>query len=142
MTTESYQADNIFAKIMTGDIPCHKVYEDAETLVFMDILPASRGHCLVLPKAPSRNLLDIDETALNATMRTVQKVAKAAIKSLNADGVTIRQNNEAAGGQEVFHTHFHIMPRYLGDTLRAHDSSKTNHEELARLAKIIGAAIE
>ncbi|MEP3265412.1 MAG: HIT family protein [Hyphomicrobiales bacterium] len=142
MATESYQADNIFAKIMAGDIPCHKVYEDAETLVFMDILPASRGHCLVLPKAPSRNLLDIDETALNATMMTVQKVAKAVIKSLNADGVTIRQNNEAAGGQEVFHTHFHIMPRYLGDTLRAHDGSEPNHEELAALAKQIGDAIE
>lgn len=142
MGTESYQPDNIFAKILAGDIPCHKVYEDDATLVFMDILPASRGHCLVIPKSPSRNLLDIDESALNATMATTQKVSIAAMKALDADGVTIRQNNEAAGGQEVFHTHFHIMPRYDGVPLRPHDGSEPNHEELAATAHSIATAIE
>ena len=142
MVDETYQSDNIFAIIMAGDIPCHKVYEDTDTLVFMDILPASRGHCLVIPKSPSRNLLDIDGPALNTTILIVQKIAKAAMKALNADGVTIRQNNEAAGGQEVFHTHFHIMPRYHGEPLRAHDGSEPNHAELSALAQQINAAIE
>lgn len=142
MVAESYQSDNIFAKILSGDIPCHKVYEDDDTLVFMDILPASRGHCLVIPKSPSRNLLDVDIPALNAIMMTTQKVAKAAMKVLDADGITIRQNNEAAGGQEVFHTHFHIMPRYQGEPLRPHDGTAPDHEALTKIAQEIATAIE
>lgn len=142
MVDKNYQSDNIFAKIIAGDIPCHKIYENAGTLAFMDILPASRGHCLVIPKSPSRNLMDIEESALAAVMITVKKVTIAITKALKADGVTIRQNNEEAGGQEVFHTHFHIMPRYLGEPLRLHDGAEPNHAELADLAQQIGAAIE
>lgn len=142
MRTETYEADNIFAKIIAGEIPCHKVYEDAQTLVFMDIVPASRGHCLVLPKTPSRNLYDIGEQDLAAVMKTVKKVTLAIRKALRADGVTVRQNNEKAGGQEVFHTHFHVMPRYRGAPLRINDGRDADHEELAKIAKSIAAAIE
>ena len=141
MVADDYESGNVFAKIIAGDIPCHKVYEDAGTIAFMDILPASRGHCLVLPKSPSRNLYDISERDLAACMITLKKVVLAARTALNADGVTIRQNNEVAGGQEVFHTHFHVMPRYHGQPLRVHDGSAPNHAELAELAALIRAAI-
>lgn len=142
MVDKSYESDNIFAKIITGDIPCHKVYEDAGTFAFLDIMPASRGHCLVIPKAPSRNLFDIDGTALAAAMMTTQKVARAIMSALEADGITIRQNNEVAGGQEVFHTHFHVMPRYHGVGLKVHDGTMADHDELATIAAMIVEAIE
>jgi len=142
VVAENYISDNIFAKIITGEIPCHKVYEDADTLVFMDIQPASRGHCLALPKNPSRNLFDINDDDLVAVIKTVKKVILAIEKALGADGVTVRQNNEEAGGQEVFHTHFHIMPRYRGESLRMHDGSAPDHAKLAELARKIADAIE
>jgi len=142
MTLETYDSDNIFAKILAGDIPCHKVYEDAGTLVFMDILPASDGHCLVIPKAPSRNLLDAADGDMAACIATASKVSRAIMKALDADGVTLRQNNEEAGGQEVFHTHFHLMPRYEGQGLRVHDGSAADHPTLAATAAKIAAAIE
>lgn len=142
MTLETYDSDNIFAKILAGDIPCHKVYEDAGTLVFMDILPASDGHCLVIPKAPSRNLLDAADADLAACIATAAKVSRAIMKALDADGVTLRQNNEAAGGQEVFHTHFHLMPRYEGRRLWVHDGRAADHAALAATAAKIAAAIE
>lgn len=142
MSIEDYNSENIFAKIIAGDIPCHKVYEDAATLVFMDIMPASRGHCLVIPKAPSRNVLDCDDKDLSAIMSTSKKVANAIMKAMEADGITIRQNNESAGGQEVFHTHFHIMPRYEGEPLKVHTGDNIDHAELAAMAEQIAAAIE
>jgi len=142
MTLETYDSSNIFAKIIAGDIPCHKVYEDAGTLVFMDIMPASRGHCLVIPKTPSRNLLDARDSELAACMSTAAKVCRAIMKALDADGVTMRQNNEEAGGQEVFHTHFHLMPRYKGEGLRVHDGSAADHPALAEIAAKIATAIE
>lgn len=142
MTLETYDSDNIFAKIIAGDIPCHKVYEDAGTLVFMDIFPASDGHCLVIPKAPSRNLLDAADADLAACIATAAKVSRAIMKALDADGVTLRQNNEAAGGQEVFHTHFHMMPRYEDQRLWVHDGSAADHAALAATAAKIAAAIE
>lgn len=114
----AYDNDNIFAKILREEIPCHKVYEDEKTFVFMDIMPRSDGHCLVIPKAPSRNVLDIETEDLAAVASTVKKISKAAIKAFSADGVTLQQFNEAPAGQEIFHTHFHILPRYDGVKMR------------------------
>jgi histidine triad (HIT) family protein len=114
----AYDDQNVFAKILRGEMPCSKVYEDDETLAFMDIMPRGDGHCLVIPKAPSRNLLDISPDALAALMRTVQKIARAAVKAFDADGATIQQFNEPAGGQVVFHTHVHVLPRFEGVDLR------------------------
>ena len=116
----SYDSSNIFAKILRGEIPCHKVYEDADAIVFMDVMPQSPGHALVLPKAASRNLLDADPAVLAKIIPLVQKVAIAAKSAFNADGISIAQFNEPAGGQTVFHLHFHIMPRYEGQPLQMH----------------------
>ncbi|KUJ79943.1 HIT family protein [Ruegeria profundi] len=114
----AYDHENIFAKILRGEIPSTRVYEDDETLAFMDIMPRSDGHLLVIPKTPCRNLLDATPEQLAAVTATVQKLAKAVVKAFNADGVTVQQFNEAAGGQEVFHLHFHILPRQEGVAIR------------------------
>ena len=113
-----YDNDNIFAKILRGEIPNVTVYEDDATLCFMDIFPRSEGHCLVIPKTPCRNLLDATPEQLAACMKTANKVANAAKRAFDADGITLLQFSEAAGGQEVFHLHFHIHPRHAGDSLR------------------------
>ncbi|WP_170324562.1 HIT family protein [Ruegeria arenilitoris] len=115
----AYDPDNIFAKILRGEIPSTRVYEDDDTLAFMDIMPRSDGHLLVIPKTPCRNLLDATPEQLAVVMSTTQKLAKAVVKAFNADGVTVQQFNEAAGGQEVFHLHFHVLPRFEGVSLRA-----------------------
>jgi|TARA_B110000908_G_scaffold75945_1_gene91435 histidine triad (HIT) family protein len=114
----AYDDQNILAKILRGEIPCFKVYEDDETLCFMDIMPRSDGHCLVIPKTPCRNVLDATDAQLAAVMATVKKVANAAKTAFDADGITLQQFNEAAGGQEIFHLHFHIHPRHTGLPLR------------------------
>ncbi|MEM8837973.1 MAG: HIT domain-containing protein [Pseudomonadota bacterium] len=142
MSEPTYDPDNIFVKIIEGTIPCHKVYEDDDTLVFMDIMPASRGHCLVVPKAAGRNLFDCPDDALTKAILVMKKVAIAAKKALKADGITLRQNNEAASGQVVFHAHFHIMPRYEGEALIPHNPNQADHAELAQIAAQIAAAIE
>ena len=111
----SYDTNNIFAKILRGEIPCHKVYEDEHTLAFMDVMPQADGHTLVIPKSPSRNLLDADPAALGPLMASVQKVANAVRKAFGAEGMLIQQFNEPAAGQTVFHLHFHILPRNAGD---------------------------
>ncbi|QBF32354.1 HIT family protein [Thalassococcus sp. S3] len=113
-----YDQDNIFAKILRDEIPSIRLYEDAETLVFMDIMPRADGHCLVIPKTPCRNMLDATADQLAACMGTVQRLSHAAMKAFDADGVTLQQFNETAGGQEVFHLHFHILPRHAGVSLR------------------------
>lgn len=113
-----YDPENIFAKILKGEIPSAKLYEDDATYVFMDIMPRADGHCLVIPKTPCRNLLDASAAQLNAVMATTQKMAHAVRKAFDAEGVTIQQFNEAAGGQEVFHLHFHVLPRHDGVSLR------------------------
>jgi histidine triad (HIT) family protein len=139
--TMSYDSSNIFGKILRGEIPAHKVYEDDTALVMMDIFPQSRGHTLVIPKAPSRNLLDADPAALAAVMPVVQKVAKAVKQATGADGVRVAQFNEAAAGQTVFHLHFHVIPAYDGVPLGAHGSGKADDAEVAALAKAIAAAL-
>ncbi|MCZ4257627.1 HIT family protein [Sulfitobacter sp. PR48] len=114
----AYDDQNIFARILRGEIPSFKVYEDDETLCFMDIMPRTDGHCLVIPKTPCRNILDATPAQLAACMATVSKVANAAKKAFAADGITLQQFSEAAGGQEVFHLHFHIHPRHEGLPMR------------------------
>ncbi|MEO1108418.1 MAG: HIT family protein [Pseudomonadota bacterium] len=114
----SYDPDNIFAKILRGEIPSTRVYEDEDTLAFMDIMPRSEGHLLVIPKSPCRNMLDATPEQLSAVMATVQKLSHAVKQAFEADGVTIQQFNEAAGGQEVFHLHFHVLPRHEGISMR------------------------
>ena len=137
----SYDPSNIFGKILRGEIPAHKVYEDDIALVMMDIFPQSRGHTLIVPKAPSRNLLDADPAALAAVMPLVQGVAKAVKQATGADGVRLVQFNEAAAGQTVFHLHFHIIPVYEGTALAPHAGGKADDGELATLAKAIAAAL-
>ncbi|ANP36185.1 HIT family hydrolase [Phaeobacter gallaeciensis] len=114
----AYDSDNIFAKLLRGEIPSARVYEDDDTLAFMDIMPRADGHLLVIPKTPCRNVLDASPEQLAAVMQTVQKMGHAVLKAFDADGVTVQQFNEAAGGQEVFHLHFHVLPRKEGDKLR------------------------
>ncbi len=114
MTAVEYDKDNIFAKILRGDMPSFKVYEDKETYVFMDIMPRGDGHSLVIPKEGFRNILDGSPEAVARVHQTVQKVAKAAVNAFDADGITIQQFNEDAGGQIVFHYHVHVIPRHAG----------------------------
>jgi len=113
----AYDTNNIFAKILRGELPCHKVYEDEHTLAFLDIMPRSPGHTLVIPKAPARNILDIAPDSLAHVIRTAKKIAIAGKKAFNADGITLQQFSEQAGGQVVFHLHVHVMPRVEGVAL-------------------------
>lgn len=110
----SYDNDNIFAKILRGEIPSEAVYEDADTLAFMDIMPRAEGHVLVIPKTPARNMLDASPEQLAACLATVQKVSHALLKAFGATGITLQQFNEDAGGQEVYHLHYHVLPRHDG----------------------------
>ena len=137
----SYDPSNIFGKILRGEIPAHKAYEDETALVMMDIFPQSRGHTLIVPKAPSRNLLDADPAALSAVMPLVQKVARAVKQVTRADGVRLAQFNEAPAGQTVFHLHFHVIPIYEGVPLGAHGGGKADDADLAALARDIAAAL-
>ena len=113
-----YDDQNIFAKILRGEIPSITLYEDAETLCFMDIMPRADGHCLVIPKTPCRNVLDATPEQLSNVMKTVQTMSHAVMKAFGAEGVTLQQFNEDAGGQEVYHLHFHVLPRHAGVSLR------------------------
>lgn len=137
----SYDASNIFAKILRSEIPAHKVYEDGVALVMMDIFPQSRGHTLVIPKVASRNLLDADPATLAAVMPLIQRVAQAVKSASSADGIRLAQFNEAAAGQTVFHLHFHIIPAYDGAVLGLHGGGKADDAELAALAAEIAALL-
>ncbi len=139
MTT--YDTDNVFAKILRGELPCHKLYEDDMTLAIMDIMPRCDGHCLVIPKAPSRNLLDIAAGDIAAVMVTAQKMSHAVMTAFAAQGVTIQQFNEQASGQVVFHTHVHVLPRHDGVKLRPHTGEMADNDVLAANAEKIRAAL-
>jgi len=139
MTT--YDIQNVFAKLLRGELPSHKIYEDGKTIAIMDIMPRANGHCLVIPKAPSRNMLDIAPEDLNAVMATVQKMAHAVVKAFDADGITIQQFNESAGGQVVFHTHVHVIPRHEGVKLRPHTGEMADHNDLKEWAEKLRAAL-
>jgi len=137
----SYDPNNIFAKILRGELPCYKVYEDDKSFAFLDIMPRAPGHTLVLPKAPARNILDVSPADLAHVMTVAQKIAKAALKAYEADGITIQQFNEGAGGQVVFHLHVHVIPRKAGVAMKPPASVKEKPEALAEHAKKLAAAI-
>ena len=137
----AYDANNIFARILRGEIPCHKIVEDEHALAFMDVMPMIAGHCLVIPKKPSRNLLDADAGSLGPVLAVVQRVANAAIQAMGADGAQIRQYNETAAGQSVFHLHFHILPLKDGDSLQPHSGKMADPGVLAEHARIINSKL-
>ena len=137
----AYDDQNIFAKILRGELPSQKVCEDNHTLAIMDIMPRGDGHVLVLPKASSRNILDIDAANLARTMEAVQIVSRAVLKAFGADGVTVQQFNEPASGQVVFHTHAHVIPRFDGVKLRPHTGEMEDQAVLAANAQKIRTAL-
>ena len=141
MAEAVYDPDNIFAKILRGEIPSHRVYEDADTVAFMDVMPQGTGHILVVPKAPSRNLLDADPATLAKLFPVVQKLARAVKKAFAADGVTVMQFNEPASGQTVYHLHVHVIPRFEGIPLKPHSGEMEKPEVLAANADKIRAAL-
>jgi histidine triad (HIT) family protein len=141
MSGQTYDANNIFGKILKGEIPAHKVYEDEHTLAFMDVMPQAPGHLLVIPKIGSRNLLDADPAVLSNTILVVQKLAVAAKEAFEADGVIISQFNEQAAGQTVFHLHFHVVPRREGEPLKPHGSGMEDNAVLAANAEKVRAAL-
>jgi histidine triad (HIT) family protein len=137
----AYDQTNIFAKILRGELPCHKVYEDDRTFAFLDIMPRAPGHTLVLPKAPARNVLDVAPDDIAAVIKTAQKIAKVSVQVFGADGVTIQQFNEAAGGQVVFHLHVHVIPRKDGIAMKPPATVKEAPEVLAEQAKKLADAL-
>lgn len=139
--TMTYDDSNVFAKILRGELPSHKVYEDDRTLAFMDVMPRADGHVLVIPKAPARNLFDAVPDDLANLIQVVQKIGAAVKTGMEADGLTIQQFNETAGGQVVFHIHFHILPRWEGVPLRPHTGKMAPGEALAAHAEKIKAAL-
>jgi histidine triad (HIT) family protein len=138
----SYDPNNVFAKILRGELPANKVYEDDKTFAFLDIMPRAMGHTLVIPKAPVRTFLDIDPDDLASLMRTTQTIARAAVKVFSADGLTIQQFNEPAGGQVVFHLHVHVIPRKEGVALKPPASVKEDPAVLAAQASRLATALK
>jgi len=138
----AYDPNNIFAKILRGEFPCHKVYEDDKAIAFLDIMPRAPGHTLVLPKAPARNLLDIAPADLAHVMQVAQKIAQAQMRAFNADGITLQQFNESAGGQVVFHLHVHVIPRKDGIALKPPASVKEEAAVLSDQALKLAAALK
>jgi histidine triad (HIT) family protein len=137
----TYDTSNIFAKILRGEAPCVKLYEDAHSLAFMDIMPRTPGHALVVPKSPARNILDIEPGALAAMMPSVQKLAIAIKAAMVCDGISIQQFNETAAGQVVFHLHFHILPRWDGIALKPPGGPIEKSEVLSAHARAITKAL-
>ncbi len=137
----AYDDDNIFTKILRNEIPSTRIHEDENTLAFMDVMPRADGHCLVIPKAPSRNILDVEPRDMAAVMKTVQKVSRAVMRAFEADGLTIQQFNEQAGGQMVFHLHVHVIPRFNGVRLGPHTGIMADGDLLEANAEKIRAAL-
>ena len=138
---DAYDPNNIFAKILRGEMPCHKIFEDKHNFAFMDIMPRGAGHCLVLPKAPVRNILDADDAMLARLIAAVAKITRATKAAFDADGMTIQQFNEQAGGQIVFHMHVHVLPRFTGVALKPHSGQMEKPDILAEQAQKIRAAL-
>ncbi len=137
----SYDPNNVFAKILRGELPSHKVYEDDRAFAFLDIMPRAPGHTLIIPKAPARNLLDVPAADLAHVIQVVQKIAVAATKVFNADGITLQQFNETAGGQVVFHLHFHVIPRQDGVAMKPPATFKEETSVLSDQALKLAAAL-
>lgn len=138
----AYDDGNVFAKILRGEMPSERVYEDEHTIAFMDIMPRGDGHCLVLPKTPARNILDVKPEDLAHVAATTQTIARAVVEAFDADGVTVQQFNEPAGGQVVFHLHVHVIPRFEGVALRPHTGDMADGAELKANAERIRAALK
>ena len=138
----SYDPNNIFAKILRGELPAHKVFEDGKTFAFLDIMPRAPGHTLVIPKCPARNILDIAPDELAYLIKATQKIAQAVVKVFAADGLTVQQFNEPAGGQVVFHLHVHVIPRKNGVALKPPASVKEDPAVLADQAAKLAAALK
>jgi histidine triad (HIT) family protein len=138
----AYDSNNIFAKILRGEFPCYKVYEDDHVLAFLDIMPRVSGHTLVIPKAPARNILDIRSEDFAHVARGAHRIAAAAMIAFKADGMTLQQFNEAAGGQVVFHLHVHVMPRHDGIALLPPASRKEDGKVLEENAAKLMAALK
>lgn len=141
MSATAYDDQNVFAKILRGEIPSVKVYEDENCAAIMDVMPQADGHTLVLPKAASRNIFDIEARDLQAAILVVQRIARAVRKAFDASGVLINQFNEGPAGQSVFHTHFHIIPRFAGVPLKRHAGGMADAAMLAAHAEKIRAAL-
>jgi histidine triad (HIT) family protein len=141
-TMTAYDNNNVFAKILRGEFPCHKVYENEHVLAFLDIMPRVPGHTLVIPKAPARNILDIEEEDYLHVARATRIIARAAKDAFKADGITIQQFNEAAGGQVVFHLHVHVMPRHDGIAMLPPASRKEDVKVLEDNATKLVAALQ
>lgn len=137
----AYDPNNVFAKILRGEMPSIKVYEDDHTYAFMDVMPQTPGHTLVIPRTEAENLFDLPPDAAGHLIKTTQKVAAAVKKGLNAPGVMIAQLNGAPAGQTVFHIHFHIIPREEGVDMKFHAREMADMDELAALAEKIKAAL-
>ena len=137
----NYDPNNIFAKILRGELPCYKIYEDDKALAFLDIMPRAPGHVLVLPKAPARNILDVAPDDLAHVVKVAQRIAKVSVEAFGADGVTLQQFSESAGGQVVFHLHVHVIPRKESITLKPPASVKEAPEVLKEQAAKLAAAL-
>ncbi len=138
----TYDDTNVFAKILRGEMPCYKVYEDENTFVFMDIMPRAPGHCLVIHKRPARNILDADDEMLAQIYSTVRKLSIAAMKAFECDGLTVQQYNESAGGQMVFHLHVHVVPRSDGVKMRQSTWDMESKKVLEENAEKLQLALE
>jgi histidine triad (HIT) family protein len=141
MGAGGYDDGNVFAKILRGELPSTRVYEDADCIAIMDVMPQGIGHVLVIPRSPSRNLLDAGTAELQATILVVQRIARAAKEAFEADGVLVMQFNEPAAGQTVFHTHFHVIPRFEGVPLQRHSGKMADAAVLAEHAAKIKALL-
>ena len=139
---DTYDDGNIFAKILRGELPSQTLYEDEAAIAIMDVMPESKGHCLVIPKTPSRNLLDATDETLAKVMPVVAKLARAVEKAFDADGVRIAQFNETPAGQTVFHLHFHVVPIYDGVPLKRHAGGMLDQAVLSEQADRIRAALD
>lgn len=136
-----YDVNNVFAKILRGDLPCVEIYEDEHTLAFLDIMPSVEGHTLVIPKAPAKEIFDLSADGVSALMRTTQKVARAVRRAFNCSGVMLVQLNGAGAGQSIPHVHFHILPREEGLDLQLHGREMRKPEDLEPIASKIRAAL-
>lgn len=138
----AYDSDNIFAKILSGDMPAVKIFENDTCVAIMDVFPQAKGHCLMIPKAASRNLLDADPVTLSATIPHVQKLVRAVKSAMRADGIRVAQFNEEPAGQTVFHLHWHVIPAYEGAQLGRHGEEMADMEDLQAQAEMIKAALD
>ena len=137
----SYDDTNVFSRILRDELPSYRIYETDRVLAFMDVMPRGEGHTLVIPKAKARNILDANPDDLAELIKAVQIVARASKAAFGADGITIQQFNEGAGGQVVFHLHVHIIPRFIGVALKPHTGKMEDPQNLARNAEMIRAAL-